>query len=76
MPKQIRRKIEVAGHTYRWTEGGPGVIVWDEAGKQHKAALFDIAGIHWDIYERGKWKKTIDGMIRPAQVAAWIAAHL
>jgi hypothetical protein len=76
MPKQTRRKIEVLGHAYRWTVGGPGVIVWDEAGRQHQAALFDVAGIHWDTFERGHRKKTSDGMIRPGQVAAWIESHI
>jgi len=76
MPKQTRRKIEVAGHTYHWTVGGLGVIVWDEAGKQHKATLFDVTGVNWDTFERGQQKKTIDGMIRPEQVAAWITKHI
>jgi hypothetical protein len=34
--------------------------------------LTEIKGLGWDVIERGRWKRTSDGMVRPAEVAAYI----
>lgn len=63
------RKIVVNGHTYRYRVGKTytkfdnGVVIanWKLASKQSP-----------DIFERGQWKRTSDGMITPKMVADFL----
>jgi len=66
------RKIEVDGHTYRW-RGGGYVIVQDENGKRVVCAhMAEIKGISHDAFERGRHKKTSDGMLGIKELADYI----
>ena len=66
------RKIIVDGKNYRW-RGADFVVVQDENGKRVAAGSApEIKGISWNDWERGGWKITQDGMMRPSEVAAFI----
>lgn len=66
------RNISVDGKKYRW-RGSDFVIVQDEDGKRVAAGNAPtIKGISWNDWERGGWKITCDGMMRPGEVAAFI----
>lgn len=67
------RKIVVDEKEYRWTGGSAYVVVQDTNGKRVLgASACEIKGITPDVWERGKWKGTSDGMITPGEVAAFI----
>lgn len=68
------RNLTVDGKKYRW-RGSDFVVIQDDNGKRvGKAQLSapEIKGISWNDWERGGWKITCDGMMRPGEVAAYI----
>jgi hypothetical protein len=68
------RNLIVDGKKYRW-RGSSFVVIQDEHGKRvGKAQLSapEIKGEDWNVWERGQWKRTNDGMMRPGEVAAFI----
>jgi hypothetical protein len=70
------RKIVVDGKNYRW-RGSSFVIVQDENGRRVAAGnATEIKGLTWNDWERGHWKRTNDGMMRPGEVAAFVRLSL
>lgn len=66
------RKIFVGGKQYRW-RGADFVVIQDENGKRvASGSAPEIKGTDWNVWERGGWKRTCDGMMRPGDVAAYI----
>lgn len=68
------RNLTVDGKKYRW-RGSSFIVIQDEGGKRvGKAQLSapEIKGTDWNVWERGQWKHTNDGMMRPGEVAAYI----
>jgi hypothetical protein len=68
------RKLVVDGKNYRW-RGSDFVVIQDEHGKRVGGARVtapQIKGDDWNVWERGQWKRTSDGMMRPGEVAAFI----
>jgi hypothetical protein len=72
-----KRKIVVNNIIYEWCYGGQGAVIWDAERKQHHADICDLTGFKSpDTFERGQWRKTIDGMIVPSQIERWIRIHM
>ena len=70
------RNISVDGQNYRW-RGSRFVVVQDSEGRRVCAGSApEIKGITWNDWERGGWKSTPDGMMRPGEVAAFIRRNL
>lgn len=70
------RSIVVDGRQYRW-RGASYVVVQDKDGNRVCAGNApEIKGISWSDWERGGWKSTPDGMMRPGEVAAFIRLSL
>jgi len=69
-----RRTIVVGGEAWEWFCGkGGGVVIWSPDGKRrHTTHAAHVKGINPDTFDRGKWKMTSDGMLRPSEVAALI----
>ena len=66
------RNIVVDGRQYRW-RGASFVVIQDQSGKRVAAGSApEIKGISWNDWERGGWKITPDGMMRPGEVADFI----
>lgn len=66
------RKLVVDGERYRWA-GSKYIIVQDAHGLRVLFATApEVKGIDWNAWERGQWKGTPDGMIRPGEVARLI----
>jgi hypothetical protein len=67
------RRIVVDGEVWTWRVGrGGGVVARSEDGEVRKAKAWDLKGLTPDNFERGKWKETSDGMLRPREVAKWL----
>jgi hypothetical protein len=67
------RLLTVAGTKWRWRCGkGGNVVAYSEYGKRLCVGAWTIKGMHPDIFERGKWKKTSDGMLKPSDIANWL----
>jgi hypothetical protein len=73
------RNIVVDGKTYKWKCGSCFVDIRDDKGNRvgppelHASTVKGITPEHW---ERGQWKITYDGMLRPREVAAFIKNFL
>lgn len=73
------RNIEVDGKSYKWVCGRSHVVIKDENGKRISPPdllASDVKGITPDLFDRGKWKITSDGMLLPSEVATYIKTRL
>lgn len=61
------RKLVVDGKEYTYTVGKDFAIVKFEGRKIATIFLHEIKDV-----ERGRWKKTSDGMITPSEIAEYI----
>ncbi len=70
------RLITVQGVRWKWKCGkGCGVIAYSEKGQRAYAQAWEVKGCTPDVFERGQWKKTSDGMMTPAEVEAWLSSQ-
>jgi len=68
------RLLVVDGTKWRWRCGkGGNVIAYSEHGERRCAWAWTIKGITPDEFERGKWKITSSGMVKPSDVANWLS---
>jgi len=65
------RKLIVDGKEYTYTVGKSYAIIKFEGLKIATIPLCDIKG-SWDNLERGRWKKTRDGMVFPSEIVEYI----
>lgn len=67
------RLLVVDGTRWRWRCGrGCGVVAYSEHGVRRCAPAWEVLGIDPDVFDRGQWKRTNDGAVRPSDVAAWL----
>ncbi len=69
------RNIVVDGKPYRW-RGSGFVVIQDGNGKRvggPRVTAAQVKGITEHDWERGCWKRTCDGQLRPVEIAAFIA---
>jgi len=67
------RPITVAGTKWRWMCGNGGnVVAYSEHGERRCAGAWAIKGITPDEFDRGKYKITSSGMVKPSDVAKWL----
>jgi hypothetical protein len=71
----MTRRITVDGVEYRYVVGATFVKITGPA-LSRAVMLIDIKGLDWDAIERGRRKRTSDGMVRPSEVTAYIRAAL
>lgn len=76
------RRLTVEGREYRW-RGRSFFIIQNDAGQRIAGAdgwaiknALEPGVNSPDTWERGHWKKTVDGMVRPAEIAAFIRQTL
>ncbi len=70
------RTIEVGGRSWRYRFGRGNVVIRSADGKSTVVRYEDLTGRSNDVIERGQWKKTIDGMVKPGHVCGRIRKHL
>lgn len=67
------RSITVDGETYHYRVGNRWCeIRWE--GHKLAVPLDALTGNTQDNINRGRWKKNMDGMVKPSQVAGYISA--
>mgnify|MGYP000325988169 CR=1 FL=1 len=77
MVRRPGRNITVDGVRWRWRIGkGGGCVAYSETGERRCEQAWRIKG-HSDpnTFGRGQWKKTIEGMMLPSEVAAWLSSN-
>lgn len=71
LPKSGVRKLHIDGVEYLYVIKGHGVHYYFE-DKKVVANHAEVTGRSWDIIERGQWKKTTDGMVKPSDCKAFL----
>lgn len=66
------RKIVVHGQEWHWSVRR-GVMMINPSGKSYHVDPEDVIECTPDVFERGQWKRTSDGVVSPARVAAFIS---
>jgi len=73
-PKRRGRKIVVNGVAWKWSYNSFGsVLAYSELGKRLCDSVHIVANTSPDIFARGQWKRTSDGVLSPKDVARWIS---
>jgi len=67
------RKIHLDGEIYQYRIGKGYVVIEFPDGHREVVSDSTITGRTNDALERGRWKKTSDGMVLPSHVKAWLA---
>jgi hypothetical protein len=76
-PRRGARAIDVDGQRWWFFVGrGHGLLIWSPSGEKHLTSWSGVTGLDPDTIDRGQWKKTTDGMVKPGQVRGYIRKHL
>ena len=70
------RTVTVDGEIWRWKCGTNYANLVSPQGKRFNFPASQVAGVTPDVWERGHWKRTFDGMLTPRQVVHFIKGHL
>ena len=70
------RTMQVDGRVWRYRFGRGNAVIRDDADKPSVVDYSALTGRAWTTIERGQWKKTGDGMVKPGHVLGWIRKHL
>ena len=66
------RKIHIGNEEWEYRVGKETVVLQTPLGSKMYIGCHTIKGLSPDDFERGKWKKTSDGMITPSEIKAYI----
>lgn len=75
-PRKGARQIDVDGAQWWFRVGHQNIEIWPPEGKKHVVSQAKITGRTPDLIDRGRWKGTEDGMIKPGHVRGYIRQHL
>lgn len=78
MTKRSRswRKVIVGGDEFRWRYGRGTIEVRRDRNVFLRVADYTLRGTTPDVFERGQYKRTRDGMVTPAMVRKAIERRL
>lgn len=71
--KRNGREIFVCGVKWKWSVGSSFVVAYSEKGEKRTSGVAEVKGISNENWERGKWKRTRDGMLKPSDVERWLS---
>lgn len=66
------RNIHLDGKVYRYVVGKSYVAIRTPEGTKIVAFCSEVAGVTNDTFERGQWKRTSDGMVKPHHVKTYL----
>ena len=66
------RKLHIGNEEWQYRVGDGTIVVVPPNGKKAYVPCHEVKGCSSDDFERGKWKKTSDGMITPSELKAYI----
>jgi len=67
-----KRSLRIDGRLYYWSGGRSVTNIWTPDGKRYNFTSGDVNGMGADIFERGQYKRTSDGMVTPSDVKRYI----
>jgi len=66
------RKLHIGNEEWQYKIGEGTVVVKTPDGKRFNIGCHEVKGLSPDDFDKGKWKKTSDGMITPSELKAYI----
>jgi hypothetical protein len=75
-PRRGARALDVDGQQWWFRVGHGAIEIWPPDGTKHVTDMCKVTGRDWDTIERGQWKKTEDGMVKPGHVRGYIRKEL
>jgi hypothetical protein len=70
------RLIVVSGIKWKWKAGKDWVEARSETGEKILGQIWKVKKCSSpDIVDRGRWKKTTDGMLTPKDIEEWIKTY-
>jgi hypothetical protein len=71
--KRSGRLIVVNGVKWKYTIGKDCIVAYSENGERKCEKCWIVRGSYDpDVYDRGQWKKTQDGMLTPSYIERWL----
>ena len=71
------RQLDLKSGTWQWRIGkGGGIVIFSPEGQRHLTHGSTVKGISPDDFEKGKWKKTLDGAVGPGEIRQYIERNL
>lgn len=70
------RKIALASGEWSYVIGTCNVRIEAPNGKVTVERVWNVKGVTPDVLERGRWKKTSDGKVTPADVRRYIETNI
>jgi hypothetical protein len=70
------RSVEIDGETWRYGVGRSVVIARHEDGRSFQDPLHVVKGLDPEVFEKGSYKGSEDGMIKPGKVKAWLTRRI
>lgn len=71
------RQVTVMGKVWRYFVGKQHTVLREpDTNRAIVVHNWEIKGCTPDVFERGKWKRTSDGMIKPGRVQYYIETML
>jgi len=68
-------KVNIDEQVYEYMLGKQNAVI--KIGDKKKIVDYQmLTGISWNVFERGQWKKTRDGMVTPKHVINYIQNHI
>lgn len=67
-----QRTMEINGKNWKFIIGSSNVVIWSPTGVKIVTNHSKVTDRTWDTLERGRWKKTSNGMVCPCHVRHWI----
>lgn len=74
LPKGFRT-LQIRDKRWAYRIGKNWAVLLSPEGKKSAVRLSDLTGLDIALIERGRYKKTLDGMVTPAHVRAYLEAH-
>ena len=70
------RIITVGEIQWKYNVGHSGVVAYSELGDRLYEDAWKVKGLsNPNDFDRGKWKRSSDGMVLPSEVVKWIKSH-
>lgn len=70
------RKIHINDEVWKYEVGVGNIVIVSPIGKKSVVPSHNAKGIKVDVFERGQYKMTTDGMVKPSDVKKYIKRFL
>lgn len=74
--KRRGRKLVIDGVNWKFFVGQYQCVMYSENGDRYSETIYGIKGISSMEFERGQYKKSLNGALMPKEICDWIKKQL